>query len=93
MHVTTGEWAIVLGILAVTIGGGLWAIRRSSLPAEQRDQVIVFLWVYAAVYCLILAAGYLYFGGMVLGIHWLIGAAIAGRVAYSKARKKNSDAA
>lgn len=93
MHVTISEWAIVLGLLAVTIGGGLWAVRRSSLPAEQRDQVTAFLWAYAAVYCLIFAAGYLYFGGMVLGIHWLIGAVIAGLAARSKVRKKNSDTA
>ena len=87
MHLATIEWAMVAGVMVITLAGGLWAVRRSALPGEPRDHVITFLWAFAAVYGLIFAAGYLYYGRTVLGIHWLAGTAIAGWAAYGKVRK------
>lgn len=77
MPLTTTEWIIITGVLAVTLAGGLWAVRRAGMPGELRDHFITFLWAFAAVYGLIFGVGYLYFGRTVLGLHWLAVTAIA----------------
>lgn len=53
----------------------------------MHNDTVAFLWAFAAVYGLILGSGYLFYGRTVIGIHWLLVAAIAGWAAYKKALK------
>lgn len=59
-------------------------------PKNQRQRIITYLWIFAAIGAPLLAAHYLYAGDNVLAIHWLVVAAIAGRTTYVRAIK-NSD--
>lgn len=87
LQLTNTEWIIIAGVLAVTLGGGLLAVRRSGAPSRMHNDTVAFLWAFAAVYGLILGSGYLSYGRTVIGIHWLLVAAIAGWAAYKKALK------
>lgn len=53
----------------------------------MHNDTVAFLWAFAAVYGLILGCGYLFYGRTVIGIHWLLVAAISGWAAYKKALK------
>lgn len=87
MLLTNMEWAIAGGVLAVILAGGLWKIRQSSPPDEQKERSKTFLWGFAAVVGLVLAVSYSYVGGKVLAIHWAIVAVIAGWI--TRKRLKN----
>lgn len=58
-------------------------------PKNQRQRIIAYLWIFAAVGTLLLTARYLYAGNNVLAIHWLVVAAIAGRTAYVKITERS----
>lgn len=59
------------------------------LPKNKRQRIITYLWTFAAIVALLLAARYLFASNTVLAIHWLVVAAIASRVSYVRIAKSS----
>jgi Na+/proline symporter len=90
---TTLGWVAVTLVTQPTAPEKLAAFREeitgaegASLRSELRAGIKTSLWAIAAVYSLMFGTGYLLYGEMVVAIHWLVVAAIAGRTAYVRAR-------